>query len=311
MDVILHLGAHRTATTSFQHYMRENAETLRRAGIGFWGPWRTRDGVLTGVVPVPGRQSAEAQLARARARIAINLQKAEAMGLHCVIVSDENMLGSPRRNLRGGRLYADVGQRMARFANAFGDRVTRVSLSIRSQDSYWSSALAYAVARGHQLPSQQDLDRLVNAPRHWRDVITDLACAMPGVEIQVTPYEIFGGLPDSRLATMTGTSGLPLRYAREWMNRSPSLRQLRKIVQDRQGDPGALPEGAGRWLPFSHAQSLTLREGYADDLFWLRSGADGLATLIEETGPKKTGQHPSTAQTTRGRTHGIEKRRLA
>ena len=32
MDVILHLGAHRTATTTFQHYVRDHLEVLSTGG---------------------------------------------------------------------------------------------------------------------------------------------------------------------------------------------------------------------------------------------------------------------------------------
>lgn len=311
MDVTLHLGAHRTATTSFQHYLRENEQALQLAGIAVWDPRRTRSGLLTGVMPVPGARSPEAQLKRARGRIAINLKQAEARGFRHVVISDENMIGAPRRNLRDGRLYADIGQRMARFAEAFDGRITRVSFSIRGQDSYWSSALAFAVGRGHRMPGTAELARLATAPRGWRDVLTDLACALPGVEIQVLPYEIFGGLPEARLQRMTQEAGLPRRYAREWMHRAPGLNQLRKILSDRGGDAARLPGGDGRWHPFDQDQACALREAYADDLFWLRAGADGLATLTEETKPAKAGTRPRAGLTKRGQGHGIEERRLA
>ena len=60
MDIILHLGAHRTATTSFQHYLRANAAGLGAAGIGVWGPETTRDGLLAGVIPPRGSRPARA-----------------------------------------------------------------------------------------------------------------------------------------------------------------------------------------------------------------------------------------------------------
>ena len=54
MKVILHTGAHRCATTSFQEYMRQNAQPLACQGIGFWGPYRTRGGALFhGIQPGP------------------------------------------------------------------------------------------------------------------------------------------------------------------------------------------------------------------------------------------------------------------
>lgn len=311
MDVILHLGAHRTASTSFQHYMRENKEKLGRAGIGFWGPRRTRSGLLTGVLPCSSPISAAEQLDRATGRIALNLHRARAQKIKQMVVSDENMIGAPRRNLRSFRLYGNVGARMARYSQAFGGKINRIVLSIRSQDSYWSSVIAFAVARGHWVPSQDDLDRLVTTNRHWRDVIMDLACAVPDAEIQIQPYETFGGRPERKLAYMTGWENTPRTHAREWKNRAADLPQLRHMQADRMGDTSALPVGEGRWNPFDRSQTLALREAYADDLFWLRAGADGLATLAEEIGSVKAVQKPAAGLTKRGQTDGITERRMA
>lgn len=312
MEITLHLGAHRTASTCFQYYLRENETTLRAAGIGVWGPRRTRDGVLTGVVPVQGvGRSPKDQHRRAQGRISLSLHRMSDKGLRHLIVSDENMIGAPRRNLRKTKMYDSIGERMAQYSDAFGGRVTRVVLSIRGQETYWSSVLAFAVGRGHRLPNRDDLDRLVTTNRHWREVICDLNCALPGVEIIVLPYEEFGGLPEKKLSIMTGLSKPPMKFAREWINRSPSLAQLRQILKDRGDDPERLPQGEGRWHPFDQAQSMALREAYADDLFWLSAGAEGMATLIEGTGALKTGKTRRALQMTRGQANGIENRRMA
>ncbi|MDT8327175.1 MAG: hypothetical protein RQ750_07295 [Roseovarius sp.] len=311
MDIILHLGAHRTASTSFQHYMQANRGTLVARGVGYWGPDMTRDGVLTGVIPVTGRRSGNEQLERARGRIALRLRKVEAAEMRQLVISDENMIGAPRRNLRDNRLYADIGERMARFANAFDGRITRVAISVRGQDAWWSSAMAFAVSRGHKVLAPDDLDRLVTGSRQWRDVITDLACALPGVEIMVLPHEVYAGLPEEKLRQMTGLDTPPRKAAREWLNRAPDLDELRRIVTERGGDAARLGDGADRWRPFDRNQTLALQEAYSDDLFWLSAGADGLARLTEETGPVKTGQNPPIGQTTRGLPNDNEERRMA
>ncbi|MEL7258107.1 MAG: hypothetical protein AAFN80_09740 [Pseudomonadota bacterium] len=311
MEIRLHLGAHRTANTSFQHYLSENAEVLRKSGLIVWGPNQTRGGLLTGVVPVEGRQSPAEQLRRAKSRIALNLAEAAATGAKMVLVTDENMIGAARRNLRDERLYAAIGERMARFYEVFDGRIASVSLSIRSQDTYWASSLAFAVARGHRLPSARILRHLSRNTRTWRDVITDLACALPDVAINVLPYETFGGLPEARLKAVTGLTDVPRRAARECLNRSPELPVLRKIIDERGGDSGLLPDGTGRWHPFDTEQVSALREAYADDFFWLRAGAEGLATLTEETWPDRKRFEPHGAEMTRGRHHGKENRRLA
>ena len=76
--------------------------------------------------------------------------------------------------------------------------------------------------------------------------------------------------------------------------------------------PAALPQQDGRWRPFSPPQMAAMAEAYADDLFWLRAGADGLATLTEETDLARVGHTSRGPRLTRGRQHGKEDtRRLA
>ena len=195
--------------------------------------------------------------------------------------------------------------------HAFDQQINRIAISIRAQDSYWSSVLAYSVGRGHRLPHQRDLEELATSQRGWKDVITEIADAIPSAQVLVLPYDDFGGYPERKLSMMTGLENPPLRYAREWLNRAPSLPELRKALQDRGINPSRLPKGEGRWHPFDRNQTAALREAYADDLYWLRAGADGAATLIEETQPEKMGRIPHLASMTRGQPNGIEERRLA
>lgn len=291
MDVILHIGAQRTASTTFQQYMRANADTLRRQGIGFFGPLRTRrGGLLTGVIPRKGHLTEERQFSLARGRIAVHCKKAELRGIKTLIISDENMLGNVRQNLRDTSLYRDGAERLARFAAAFDGRITRVTASIRSLDAYWSSSLAYGVGRGHALPGADDLDRIVTQPRSWRDVIEEVGRVFAGAEIQVLCHETHAGRPELRLLHMAG-GGFepPLKDARLWLNRAPDLARLRRVLAARDIGPEALPSGEGRWNPFDELHVAALRETYADDLFWLRAGADGKAKLIEEKQPDTSG----------------------
>lgn len=187
MEIILHIGAHRCASTSFQHYMRCNAERLGRERTGFWGPWRTRAGLFRGVIPTPGPARGD-PARRAAGRIALGLARSAANGVERLVVSDENMIGSLRENLRQGVLYGGVGERMARFAQAFGHRVSTVALTVRSPEWYWASALGHAVARGRGVPGPRALARLGQGARSWRDVVTDVACAMPEARLIVLPF---------------------------------------------------------------------------------------------------------------------------
>ncbi len=281
MDVILHVGAHRTASTSFQAYMRAHADRLEGQSIGFWGPWRTRDGLLADVLARPDSRAAAE---RAAGRLRLNLQGSARRGTAVLIISDENIIGTPRACLRAARLYPQAGERMARLNLALGG-VRRITLQIRAPELWWASALAFLLPRGAGVPDAAVLADIAASPRSWRHVIADLSCACPEAELCVTLFEHYAAHPDRLLARMSGALFVPqVEPGTFWANRSPDLDALRACLADR-GQDGALPQGSGRWMPFTPAQAAQLRETYADDLFWLRAGADGLARLTEEEMP--------------------------
>ncbi|WP_417700972.1 hypothetical protein [Pseudophaeobacter sp.] len=300
MQVCLHLGAHRCATTSFQEYLRQNATDLAKQGIGFWGPRRTRNGLLHGVLPTPAVGRVEAHAKRARGRIRMNLHQSRARGVKTLVISDENLIGSTRTNLRLGGLYSGVGERMARYAEAFDGQLNTVALNIRSLESYWASALTYAVVRGHRVPSAQQVQNLATSRRSWRDVISDIACAMPGVTIKVLPFETFGGRPEVQLSVLSGQEA-PRSYARVRLNSSMRLEDMRAHLMD--SAAGALPKGEGRWRPFDETQCAMMRENYADDLMWLAGGAEGLAQLVQDPEQPAAGLNLPHSDVTRGRPH--------
>ena len=68
MDIILHLGAHRAASTSFQTYLRGADAQLAGQGIGFWGPQRTRKGLFH---DLPEQPSNSVRGRRAAGRVAL------------------------------------------------------------------------------------------------------------------------------------------------------------------------------------------------------------------------------------------------
>lgn len=299
MDVTLHIGVHRTGSTTFQSYLRRNAAVLRQQRVGYWGPRRTRKGMFAGILPVPAVASGRDLQQRARGRIQMQLDRTAASGIQTLIISDENMIGSVRDNLRQRRLYPGIGERMARFDQAFAGRISEIVINIRSPDLYWASAGAYGVARGHALPGRPAIAAMANAPRSWRDVITDLACAVPGVPVWVLPFEEFAGRPDAMLRAGTGLDA-PKDTVREWLNRAPDVPALRDVLLERGVVPHLPQDAAARWQPFEPDQSAALRETYADDLHWLIAGADGLATLTEDPGRKRAGKTPPADPQTRG-----------
>ncbi|WP_339772350.1 hypothetical protein [uncultured Pseudosulfitobacter sp.] len=309
MDVILHLGAHRTATASFRDALRRNGDALKQAGVGVWGPCRMGRGLLAGILPQPGTDAPRAAR-RATGRMRLALRQTAATGVATLIISDETMIGAVRTNIRARSLYPDIGLRMARVAQTFDGRISRVVLNIRAQDLWWSSAIACDVARGATMPDYQALNTIAQSRRSWRDVITDLACALPQADLRILPFERFAGRSDAILNAGAGCIA-PLPAQGQRLNRAPDAASLRGILAER-GTAHTIPDGAtGRWTPFTPDQSAHLRAAYASDLAWLAAGAEGLATLTQDPGRTRAGQTLPCAPQKEGQDHDRQKGRLA
>jgi hypothetical protein len=284
METILHLGAHRTATSSFQAYLQSHRPYLVENRIAYWGPSRTRKGLLAGVAERP-RNAYEGR--RAAGRVQMNLAGARRGERDFVLVSDENMMGSARVNYRRGSLYSDAGERMARICNAF-QPVRRIILQIRSIDLWWMSAMGSLIPRGEPMPDALSIEAIAKHPRSWRHVVADIACACPEAELIVVPFERFGGRPDRVTDLALGRDDAPtVGGADFWYNRGPDITQLRRSLERRGEDVTEFPIGDGRWSPFNETQTAAMRETYADDLFWLKAGAEGLAKFREEPDPAR------------------------
>ncbi len=312
MQITIHAGAHRSASTSFQQYMRQNTRGLGRRGIGFWGPLRTRAGLFDGLM-APG----DAGVDGACRRIAAALERARDAGVGHLVVSDENLLGSPTGNLRARALYPECAARMARVARAFAGHPVRIALSLRRQDGYWPSAMAYAVGRGLLPPGTRDLDAVAGSHRRWQDVIRDVAAATPGAAVIAMDHDL---APPEKLSHMTGQDCTALRdHADHHLNAAPDRAELRRVLAGRDIDPETIPAGDGPWQPFDPDQSAMLREAWQDDLFWLSAGADGIARYHTHNDraapargfrPDSAGRHLPPGLLGRGHPHGIEERRL-
>lgn len=294
MEINLHIGAHRTASTTLQTFLNTNQTALHDTGIEVWTPLRTRKGLFAGLIEQPEdiTEAIARRAARSCGLIGIEVALLARAGRRQLLISDENMIGTTRNNLRQRRLYPRLDERLLRFGPTLGPRLRRIGLSIRSYDTYWASCMAFGIAQGFRMPMTADLDHYITQPRRWRDVIRDVATAFPGAEILVWPYERFAGQPDAQLAFLTGgvKPAAGVTGARDWINPSPRCDQLRMILNQR-GDtsPGRnLTDQTGRWMPFDEAQRIAMRAQYAVDLDWLRSGADGLARLVEQTAPPAT-----------------------
>ena len=288
-EVVLHIGAHRTGTTSLQHHLHNNQLNLNKNGIAYWGPERTRSGLFAGLVKEPARLS-EADRDRARyasALIGMELDRLASCGTRQLVVSEENMIGDMRCNLDARALYPSLRRRLARFRSAFAGRCRRIALAVRCYDDYWASALAYSVTAGHPPPGRGDIARLAGDRRGWRDVVADVAEAFPDAEIVVWNFDSLKGRLAEQVTLMTGLDAarIPAGDGR-CHNASATRRELRQALRANGARhfAGFIERGDGRFMPFDTAARAEMQWRYAEDLAWLRAGAGGLARYSEKAG---------------------------
>ncbi|RYH10667.1 hypothetical protein [Tropicimonas sp. IMCC6043] len=288
MHVTLHLGAHRTAATTLQRFLALNAKSLAAEGVAIWIPSETRRGLFSGLVRRP--DSVTLQLERlgrhSVGRLRMRQHGLERAGATRLLVSEQNLIGTAEDCLRSERLYPFAFERLDRIVPAFHERCDRILFGIRAYDRFWSSLLSQAVMNGHPVPEIAALDRLVTQPRRWRRVIEEISAAFPRADLIICPYERFAGRVERQLAAMVGfalTPGFAARMAgvRNWEARGSSPDGICEVSADR-GHLEPIPiSSSERWLPFDRNQRAALIAQYAEDLAWLRAGANGHARLME------------------------------
>ena len=300
MEIMLHLGAHRSASTSFQTYLWNNRDRLAKRGLTTWIPKRTRDGLLAGLFRNPAKISVEDERKAIRSvgRVRLEIERLRRAGQDGLLISEENMLGSMRNNVVQTRLYPLAGERLMRFQPMFADRKLRIALCIRSYEDYWASCMASLIGRGGDVPCVDTLDFLTTQPRRWRHVIRDIATCYPDAQITVWPFERMAGRADVQLGALWGGELGDLGSHDIWRCRSANLVRLNDMMAlrgERAIVDGTLTADA-RWMPFDEDQRSVLRAEYRRDLAWLTAGAEGLATYFD--GPLAPIEHSGDVRTT-------------
>lgn len=276
MEVILHVGAHRTAATALQQHLSRNRADLADAGVVYWGPGITRGGLFRGTVGgVAGRLPWQDR--RFAGRCALRADTVRRTGATHLVISDETMIGSLKGALENTRLYADAGCRIAAIADGFaGHRVT-VAICIRDYAEWWSSAKALRLPCGGPLPRTNLREYLVTQPRRWRHVVEEIARALPSARVLVWTYG--AAAPHHLVTALTGHATPPAHAAP--CNARPPAAALYDLMADCAIDPAQFNWPGGLFMPFIADELAALDAQYQEDLAWLAAGAGGFADYID------------------------------
>lgn len=193
MDVTLHLGAHKTASTYLQRRLEGSANALRHHGVVAYGPRLLREMVQHRIGnSLPRHRSAFRQ---GRAQVVHELIcKEERAGVQRLVLSEEQLLGSVRELVLGEEFYENALTNLRAVSVALNGRPVTAVMAVRSYDRFLVSAYGQTLRGGHYLRFDSALrERMLNLRRGWPDLVGDIASALPrGSEILLWRYETFG-----------------------------------------------------------------------------------------------------------------------
>ncbi len=292
----LHIGAHRTGTTSLQSALHKHRPNLSARGVGYWGPFAMRAKRFPGIFKdysvqslLPERLEAVDSMVKTNtALLKQRLEYQRQLGHEQIILSEENILGSIEKNTRMAQLYPHAAPRLEVFSRIFGPYISRISLTIRSYDEYWRSMITYALSHGRALPNPRQLQAFADQPSRWLDVIKDIRIAFPNTDICVMPFEDWIGRPEAHIGAIFGASlGLPAQESQQ-KNASKNMAELRAdlLAQGDEISAKLIGEADTAYTPFSRAQVTKMQAAYEADLAEIRLRNLPRVTLLN---PAETG----------------------
>ena len=133
IQIILHAGAHKTASTHLQNRLLENEHLFAKTGCSYLGPDRIRDEFGTlwralGLSDSPAEQKSKlAALAAGRSRLLISEEN--------IIGGFKDLMSSPNRAM----IYHKALERLTRLVQLVAPHPVHIAIAVREPCSYYVS----------------------------------------------------------------------------------------------------------------------------------------------------------------------------
>lgn len=210
MEIVLHLGAHKTASTYIQRRLVRSRGRLSEQGIELHTPRTLRDAIIAARerrFPLMPRLEARAR----REVIGQIVDTAASRGTKRLILSEEQFIGSLRQLVQRHTFYGDVIQQLAPVLAAIEMRPVTVLLAVRNQADFLVSAYGQLLRGWKYLPFDEDLKAaFLGMHISWADLVDDVAALLPaGSRVRVWQFEQFGQIEKHVVEQFVGTDAAP------------------------------------------------------------------------------------------------------
>jgi hypothetical protein len=250
--IILHLGAHRTASTHVQGVLGKNVALLAEAGIVAPSQDDVKDALT---------KPLEARIPSLRAGFR---QLGISAGQKTVVISDENLLGFLNSIFTHGAFYPNTARRMAQLKAMLPVDPAKIVIAIRSYDTFFASAYGRWLAPGRMVLPRESLAELVlGLTRGWEDMLAEIAGVFPESELLISEYSPDPRFGAAQLSTILGPLAESLFFNPDYRwNRSMSARQTMLYEEAVAAGDAAQAEDIRTWKRFKQAPLL---EGFWDE----------------------------------------------
>lgn len=218
-QVYLHMGAHRTGSSSFQMCLGQNAAALRDAGFDVLYPGRdgADGGNLRLRLPAP-RDNVEnegAIVERAQTRLT-----AQLTGKPKIILSEENLPGL-MMGLFKGQFYADAEKRLTQLHGILPGPIKHLLFLVRPYDSFYASAWRLRAQDRRMDPFDTVRHRFLSIDQGWHDLVATIKDTLKPEQMTVLDFRHRPSSPDL-VRLLVPELDIPLQEIEARVNTSPS-----------------------------------------------------------------------------------------
>lgn len=273
MKIVLHLGAHKTASTYLQRRMQTHEDVLAEHGVFYRGPPDLRVGFPKSVI---GRLMQPNPLGMA-ARNAI--LEGRSVGAQRIVISEENLLGN-LMNVPTG-FYRRPGRILRPAVSELRGADVTVLLSVRAYSTFYPS-LYGQMLRARVSTRFRDLkQKFLQQRRGWPAMVADLMAKMPKeASLRLWKYEDFGEIRRTLYAELAGEAAAQkIKSVQHHNLPGPSTRAIqeidKKLVAGERLEPSEVEaiyrsfskrEGHAAFDPWEDQERTLLDERYKRDL---------------------------------------------
>jgi hypothetical protein len=197
--VLVHLGAHKTASTHFNRLLRKNGTLTSQFSVAV-----PRKDEIRSLVTRRLSGGNLKETGPMRAEVVGVL----AQGARTLFLSDENILGTPNRLVQNGVMYPSAGKRVRAALRLLGDGPVELMLAVREPGSFAVSSWGEAMRSWGYLDFRAYIGADPIPSLRWSQLVRRILAARSGIRLTVWTFENYREKTPELVADVLGLESL-------------------------------------------------------------------------------------------------------